>query len=803
MQLANHYHKIPIPTVITVATHILAHRLIIERARKLVAFFIDKNNNIIRIEYDGNTIDRTEYTLQKFKQFHCKEKILTSKGILCISNNKLYHIYYDDDMVELPLLTHNTKTVVGSHHVFLIKESKFLRSSRIFIYSFEYNDIESLSISANLIAYNIHPTGSTIAVSGNNKFYIIFEKDNSVKIIEKKFVAKHVEVGPGIILASNNKESIVVTPFKVEHMPININSYHSTSLICTPSWRFCVIGFDKNYLIGISNKNDVILRTDAKLVEDHIWFDLKNDAIIISDSGKISQVITVAGNVQPNEINPLIIETKLDNNIIRIGLTENQVLHTITVNTIYNFLPYTLVIREECAYILDLLKYKYSCIIKRKPKTNILTIDCSNDVSTIEVENVIVRRNGNSRITVTLPYNKYPTSNVKVVVKNNILTTFKEIPLTHYSPKISISNATKICISLYYNNHSLNVWHYLKIDIDYKNPYAAPISAILRLSSYTHSQTIQFKLKGSGGQKHFIIDDRNYDRAEIIFANRLLHVSFINTIATKKHIKIEILDIRPMEFSYTGEPTKFKVTVKVYDANVLGIGLGKRIWTINGHNNTISFEIEKDLTNTKELYLLINLKNRIIRLALHGLYTIILSRFVQELASIVLSELNIKKRQSCYQALSDGYVVLVNGRNVTKKWVRKGESFCTHITTKLICKALRKIELPSLLNNDFRVIIWLENNTLVFKLVPNSLNHVMILSYANTIKFNRSTIFVRVTDLLDTMSDGKRGFSETAILNIFVLAPDDKLKVSINFLELLLASAFRAANALKTRIQLS
>ena len=802
MQLTNHYYEVQIPTVIKVATHVLAHRLVIEGARKLVAFLINKSNNIIRIEYDGNAMDRVEYTIQKFRQFHCKEKILTSRGVLCISDNKLYHIYYDDDIVELSLPAHSIKTIVGSHHVFLVKESRFPHNSRILIYSFEHNDIESFSATANLIAYNTHPTGSTIAVSGNKELFTIFEKDNNVKIVEEKFATKYVEVGPGVILASNNKESIIVTPFKVEHMPININLYRLTSLICTPSWRFCVIGFDKNYLIGISSKNDIILRTNIKLVEDHVWFDLKNDAIIISGLGKASRITTVAENAQPDEVNKPIIRTKLDDNLVRIGLAEKQALYTIIANTIYNFLPYTLAIRGECAYILDLLKYRYSCTIKRRPKTNILAINCNNNTLTIEVENGIVRRDSGSSMTVTLPCNKYPKSNIKVIVKDNILTAFKEIPFTHYSPKISISNVTRIHISLYYNDHNLNVWHYLKIDVNYKNPYAAPISVILRLSSYTHSQTMQFKLRGSGGQIHFIIDDRNYDRAEIVFANRLLHVSFINAIATKKHIKIKVIDIKPIAFSYTGEPTKFKVTVRVHDASVLGIGLGKRVWVVDRHSNTISFEVEKDLMNTKELYLLVDLGNRVIRLTLHGLYDVILSRFAQELASIVLSELNTRRRQSCYQALSDGYVVLVDRRKVAKKWVRKGENFCVPITVKLICKDLREVKLPPLLNNDFRVVVWLENSTLVFRLTPSSSNHVMILSYANTIKFNRSTVFVRVADLLDTLSDEKQGSFTTATLNVFVLAPDDKLKASVNFLELLLAVAFRAANALKTRLQL-
>ncbi|HIQ11197.1 MAG TPA: hypothetical protein EYH26_04415 [Pyrodictium sp.] len=802
MQLVNSYNRIPIPTTILVATDISMHRLLIERGQKLIALFVDKNNNVTKIEYNGSILDKTKYGLQRFKQFHCKEKILTSKGILCISNNKLYHIYYDDDIVELPFSTSNTRTVVGTNHIFLIKEAKFLHSSQILIYSIEHNSIESLPINASLVAYNVHPTGSTVVASGNNKLYVIFEKNNTIKIVERKFSVKHIEVGPGIILASDNRETLIATSFKIEHIPVNLNSYHSISLVCTPSWRFCIIGFDKNYLIGISNKNDIILRVDAKLVENHIWFDLKKDAIVIPNPKEGNQIIAITENMHPNEMNSPTIRIKTSNNIVYVEAVNDQILYAITADTIYNFLPYTLVFKKDNGYIIDLSRYKHSCAIKRKPKTNILTISCTTNNLIIEVDNVIVCRDSSSRITVTLPYSKYPTSNIKIAIKDNALTTIKEIPFTHYCPEIKINSATKICVSLQYKNRNIATWHYLKIDVNYRNPYATPISAILRLSSYTQTQTIKLKLERSGGQKYFVVDDHDYDRAEIIFADKLLHTSSIKTIATKKHVKIEVLNIKPIEFSYTGKPSKFKVVAKAYGADVLGISLGKRVWIVNKHNNIISFEVEKDLTSTKKLYLLINIEDKVVKLTLHGLYTIILNKFVEDLASIILLELDIGKGQSCYKVLSEGYVVLIKGRNATLMQVRKGESFCTHITTKLICRGLRKIELPSILSNDFKIVVWLENSILAFKIVPSSSNHVMIVSYANTISFDRSTIFVKIAHLLDIIGIGKHEASKVAILNIFVLAPNGKLKISMNFLELLLTLAFRAANTLKTRIQL-
>ncbi|HIQ10546.1 MAG TPA: hypothetical protein EYH26_01025 [Pyrodictium sp.] len=788
------YHdEILIPTIIPVATDVRIHRLVVEKERKLLAFLIGENDNVARVEYSGDTFNKVEYMFQNLTRFQCERKILTSEGIACISSSKLYHLYYDGDVVELPFSINDAKLVVGMYHIFLVKNSKLLHSGKIHIYSLKHNDIESFSVNANRIAYTEHATGSTIVVYGNNKFYTIFEKNDSFKIIEEKFAVRRVEVGPGIVLASNNKETIIVTSFKVEHIPVNLNSYRSTLLLCTPSWKFCIIGFDKDYLVGISRKNDIILRVKTKLARDHVWLDLKNDAIIILDPEKDGQTITVPEDTYLIRTSPPPIRIK--NNSIYMELAKEQTHYVINVDTFYNFLPYTLIIKGKNAYIIDTSKYKYVCSARRKPKTNILIIDCRDQNIVVEVGNAIVRRDGYSRIAITLPYDKYPVSNIKIVVKDNILTTIKQVSLAHYPPKISISSMSKIRINLCYSGQSLAVWHYLKININYKNPYKTPIFITLKLTSCTHSRAIRFKLEKSGGQKYLVVEDNNYSRVEVMFANKLIDVLHVNATSLEKHMKIEILDIKPMKFSHTGKPTKFKIVAKVYDANIIGIGLGKHVWTTGRRNNIISFEVEEDLTNSKKSYLLVKLEDKVVKLVLHGLYNVILNKFMQNLASVILSELDIIRKLACYKILSEGYLILVDGENIIEKRVQKGETLCTRTNVKLICKDLRKIELPPLLTTNFKISVWLENNTIIFRFMTSSYNHIMLVSYANTIKFSRSTISVKVIDLLDAIKDGKN-----AIFNIFVFGPGSRLKVSVNFLKLLLILAFRAANALKTRI---
>ena len=791
-----HYDEILVPTIIPVATNVQIHRLVVEKERKLLAFLMDENGNVTRVEYNGNIFNKVEYMFQNLTQLQCEKKILTSKGIACISKSKLYHLYYNGDIVELPFSTNNAKLIVGMYHIFLVKNSKLLHNGKIHIYSLEHNDVESFSVSVNHIAYTTHATGSTIVAYGNNKFYTLFEKNNSIKIVEEKFTARRVEVGPGIVLASNSKETIIVTPFKVEHIPVNLNSYHSTLLLCTPSWKFCIIGFDKDYLVGISSKNDIILRVETKLAKDHVWLDLKNDGIVILDQEKDGQTITIPENTYPvkTSLPPIKIESGKN---IYMELVKEQTHYVINVDKFYNFLPYTLVVKDKNAYIIDVLRYERICSAKRKPKTNILIVDCNNQDIVVEVDNAIVRRNDCSRIAISLPYDKYPTSNIRIVVRDNILTTIKQMSLAHHPPKVSISSVSKIHINLYYGGQRLAVWHYLKVTINYKNPYKTPIFITLKLTSCTHSRTLRFKLEKSGGQKYLVVEDDNYSRVEVMFANKLMHVLHVSTIPLEKHVKIEILDIKPIEFSYTGKPTKFEVVAKVYDADVIGIGLGKRVWTIGERNNIISFEVEEELTNNRKSYLLVKLEDKVVKLALHGLYNIILNKFMQNLASVVLSELDIVGERACYRVLSEGYLILVDGKNIIEKRVQKGETLCTRTTVKLICKDLRKIELPSPLTTNFKISAWLENNTIIFRFMTSSYNHIMLVSYANTIKFSRSTISVKVIDLLDAVKDDKN-----AIFNVFVLAPGNGSKISINLLKLLLMFAFRAANALKTRIQL-
>jgi len=802
MQRVDYHDKISIPIIIPVTTNVLVHRLIVEKERKLVVFLIDKNNNITKIEYDGNMFNKVEYTFQNPSRLQCKEKILTSKGILCVSNNKLYHLYYDSDVVELPFSVDNIKPIVGIHHIFLVKSPKFLHGGKIHIYSLERNDVESFPVNANRMAYVTHPTGSTIAICGSNKFYTIFEKNNSVKIFEERFVAKHVKVGPGIVLASNNRESVIATLYKVEHIPVNLDLYRSTFLLCTPSWKFCIIDCGKDYLVGISGRNDVILRVDAKPFKNRVWLDLKNDAIVIPGLKEGSQIISIPEeNVYSTKTSLPIVKGESSNSIY-VELAKERTQYIITTDVLHNLLPYTLIIKNGSAYIIDISKYRCICTMKRKPRTNILIINCHDPNIIVEAENVIIRKNSYSKIIVILPYNRYPISNTKIIVKDNILTTVKEISLAHYPPRISINKVSKICISLYHGNHNLVDWRYLKINIGYKNPYATPIFTTLRLSSYTHSQTVQFKLEKSSGQKCIVIEDNDYSKMEIIFANKLLDTLHVNTIPIEKHVKIEILDIRPTRFSHINKPTKFKVIARVYDPDVVGIGLGKQFWSVNRQNNTISFEVEEDSTSSRKTYLLVKLKNNVVKLTLHGLYNIVLSRFIQNLASVTLSELDIMRGQACYKVLSEGYLILVNNGSIIKKWVQKDEQFCTHTTVKLVCKNLRKIELPPLLTNNFKVAMWLEGNTIILKIMSNFYNHMMAISYTNTIKFGRSTLSVKVADLLDAIKDGGQGLAKIAVFNIFVLVPGGMLKTSINFLKLLLTFAFRAANALKTRIQL-